>query len=184
MNSLLHCLISIITVNSSFTPPILQWAEGEVSSHPAVSWMEGVLPSCSELRGRCPPILQWPEGGGVLPSCNELGAGVFHPTVTWGGGVFPSFSDLRRRCRLIYSLSRILQKDLINPQVIIYIYIYIYINICMYIYRQNHDKTTMHYYVQFYCMITYNLLRVFSLHIRWLLSNIYSWRTRTKRQSF
>ena len=24
----------------------------------------------------------------------------------------------------------------------------------MYIYRQNYDKTTMHYYVQFYCMIT------------------------------
>ena len=45
-------------------------------------------------------------------------------------------------------------------------YIHIYIKMCMYIYSQNYDHPTMHYYMHFYCMITYNLLHVFSLHIR------------------
>ena len=35
----------------------------------------------------------------------------------------------------------------------------------VYLYSQNHDHTTMHYYMHFYCMITYNLLHVFLLHI-------------------
>ena len=35
----------------------------------------------------------------------------------------------------------------------------------MYIYSQNYDNTIMHYFVHLYCMITYNLLHVFSLHI-------------------
>ena len=33
----------------------------------------------------------------------------------------------------------------------------------------------MHYYLHFYCLITYNLLHLFSLHIRWLYCYIYSW---------
>ena len=35
----------------------------------------------------------------------------------------------------------------------------------MYMYSQNYDHTTMHYYMHFYCMITYNLLHVILLHV-------------------
>ena len=34
------------------------------------------------------------------------------------------------------------------------IYIYIYIYMYMYMYSQNYDHTTMHYYMDFFCMIT------------------------------
>ena len=71
----------------------------------------------------------------------------------------------RCQCRLINSLSIILQKDLMKSSGY---HIYIYINIYMYSYSQNYENTTMHYYVHFYFLITYNLLHVFSLHIRWL----------------
>ena len=35
----------------------------------------------------------------------------------------------------------------------------------VYMYNQNYDHTTMHYYMHFYCLITYNLLHVFLLHV-------------------
>ena len=36
-------------------------------------------------------------------------------------------------------------------------------------YSQNYDHTTMHYYMHFYCMITYNLLHVVLLHVMTIL---------------
>ena len=55
---------------------------------------------------------------------------------------------------LINSRSIILQKYLMKSS-----YLYIYIYMYMYIYCQNYENRTMH----FYCMITYNLLHLFSL---------------------
>ena len=86
-------------------------------------------------------------------------------------------------CRLINRLSIILQKDLYKSSIInIYmsmiaiLIIYIYV----YIYSQNYDNTTIHYYVHFYCMITYNLLHVFSLHV----SHVYNVAKKTRCCSF
>ena len=56
------------------------------------------------------------------------------------------------------------------------------INIYMYSYSQNYENTTMHYYVHFYCLITYNLLHVFSLHIRWLQLHIFLNVTKSRKQ--
>ena len=39
----------------------------------------------------------------------------------------------------------------------------------MYMYSQNYDHTTMHYYMHFYRMITYNLLHVILLHVMTIL---------------
>ena len=36
-------------------------------------------------------------------------------------------------------------------------------------YSQNYDHTTMHYYMHFYCMITYDLLHVILLHVMTIL---------------
>ena len=38
-------------------------------------------------------------------------------------------------------------------------------------YSQNYDHTSMHYYMHFYCMITYNLLHVFLLHVMTILQH-------------
>ena len=52
----------------------------------------------------------------------------------------------------------------------------------MYIYSQNYDNTIMHYYVHFYCMITYNLLHVFSLHVMTTLLHIFLNETESRKQ--
>ena len=36
-------------------------------------------------------------------------------------------------------------------------------------YSQNYDHSTMHYDMHFYCMIAYNLLHVFLLHVMTIL---------------
>ena len=81
--------------------------------------------------------------------------------------------------RLINSLSIILQKYLMKSSGH---HIYIYINIYMYSYSQNYENTTTHYYVHFYCLITYNLLHVFSLHTMWLQLHIFLNVTKSRKQ--
>ena len=52
----------------------------------------------------------------------------------------------------------------------------------VYIYSQNYDHTAMHYYVHFFCMITCNLLHVFSLHVMTTLLHIFLNVTESRKQ--
>ena len=49
-------------------------------------------------------------------------------------------------------------------------------------YSQNYDHTTMHYYMHFYCMITYNLLHVFLLHVMTILLHAVLNVTKSRKQ--
>ena len=52
----------------------------------------------------------------------------------------------------------------------------------VYMYSQNYDHTTTRYYMHFYCMITYNLLHVFLLHVMTILSHTALNVTKSRKQ--